>query len=334
MSAEHVDSRWGPADARGAVRCRLGSFQMHYSVPAGLYALGRPGQDSPVMVTASYKLTFDILRKDLAGIDCWILVLDTGGISVWCAATGGSFGTEELITRVTRTRLAEVVRHRELTLPQLGAAGMHASRVLKQTGFHLRYGPARSCDLVQYLKDGRVTPPMRKITFGLLDRLVLVPMEMGKSLKLFLGFAFAAIIYAGLAPNGVALQKAWTGVWPLLALGLGSVLAGSVLAPVLLPWIPFRAFTAKGWLLGAVASGALLHGAALAWGMNPFLLAACWLFFPAAAGYLALRFAGATTFITPGAARRETRLAVPFFAAAAVLTAAALVLSRLKPGGF
>ncbi len=328
-----VDSRWSSADAWGALRCRLSRFQLHYRVPPGLYALGSPGEDSPVVVTASYKLTFDLLRKDLAGTDCWILVLETQGINVWCAARGGSFGTEELVARVTRSRLADVVKHRELTLPQLSAAGVKASLVRKHTGFRVRYGPARSADLARYLAAGSVTPQMRTIRFDLLDRLVLVPMEVGKSLKLFLAFAFAALIYAGFGPGGVALEKAWTGFWPLLALGLGSVAAGSVLTPVLLPWIPFRTLTAKGWLLGALATGALLHGAALASGMGSFLLAACWLFFPGAAGYLAFSFIGATTFITAKAARRETRLALPFFAAAAVLTVAALVFSKLRPGG-
>src|SRR3972149_4169926 len=72
----------------GRDRCR---------VAPGLYALGAPGGDSPVLVTANYKLTFDVLRRDAAGLDAWILVLDTRGINVWCAAGEGTFGTEEAI---------------------------------------------------------------------------------------------------------------------------------------------------------------------------------------------------------------------------------------------
>lgn len=329
-SFTRVGPQWTFADARGAARCRLTRFALHYNVSPGLYALGRPGRDAPVVVTGNYKLTFDILRRDLSGADCWILVLETNGMSVWCAAAQGSFGAEELSTRVARTRLADVVAHRVLTLPRLASESVRASDVLAQTGFQVRFGPVQSRCLPQYLKTAEVTPEMEKVDFALRDRLVLVPMEMGKALKQFLVFAFAALIYAGLAPGGVDVQKALLGAWPLLVLGLGSVLAGSVLVPALLPWIPFRPFTVKGWLLGAVVTGALLHGAGLARGMDPLLLASCWCFFPGAAGYLAFRFAGATTYAGPADARRELRLFLPLYGVATAATVVTLVLSKVR----
>ena len=76
---------------------------------------------------------------------------------------------------------------------------------------------------------------MRTVEFGAHDRFVLIPVGLGKSLKQFFVFVFAAILYAGFAPGGVIIQKAWTGSWPLFALGLGAVCAGSVLVPLLLP---------------------------------------------------------------------------------------------------
>jgi hypothetical protein len=283
-----------------------------------------------VIVSASYKLSFDLLRKDLAGIDCWILVLETHGINVWCAAAEGTFGTEELVARLGRTRVAEVVKHRELTLPQLGAVGVRAQAVQEQTGFRVRFGPVRSRDLPAFLANGNASPAMRRVEFTLHDRLLLVPMEVGESLKRFLVFAFGALLYAGLAPGGVVLQRAWAGVWPLFALGLGAVFSGSVFVPLLLPWVPLRAFTAKGWVIGALVNGVLLHGAELAKGMDLYRLVACWIFFPAAAGALALSFTGATTFTSPSGVRREIVRALPFFLGAAILTIAALVLSKVE----
>jgi len=302
---------------------------MRYSVPAGLYALGRPGPDSPVIVTANYKLTFDVLRKDLARTDCWILVLETRGINVWCASAGGTLDTEQLVEEVGKARLSEVVRHRVLTVPQLCAQGVSAHLVQEQTGFYVRFGPVRSSDLPAYLAEGRASPSMRRVTFATRDRLVLIPMELGRSLKLFLVFAFAAILYAGLAPGGVLLQRAWIGALPLLGLGLGACFSGSLLVPLLLPILPGRAFATKGWLVGAAVNGALLHGAGLAGGMDRFLIAACWLFFPAAASCLALSFTGATTFTSPSGVRQEVRIALPLLAAALVLTAVALALSKV-----
>lgn len=67
-----------------AVRC--GIRRDKYLVSPGLYGIGSPDPDSDVLVTANYKLTFDHLRSALEGISAWILVLDTRGVNVWCAA--------------------------------------------------------------------------------------------------------------------------------------------------------------------------------------------------------------------------------------------------------
>jgi CO dehydrogenase/acetyl-CoA synthase gamma subunit (corrinoid Fe-S protein) len=48
---------------------------MDYKILPGIYAAGNPGRNSPVLVTSNYKLTFDMLRKELQGIDAWIMVM-------------------------------------------------------------------------------------------------------------------------------------------------------------------------------------------------------------------------------------------------------------------
>ncbi len=77
---DHFLARWGVN--RGGHR-----------VEPGLYRLGSPGPDSPVFASANYTLSFDALRAALGGVDAYILVLDTKGINVWCAAGKGTFGT-------------------------------------------------------------------------------------------------------------------------------------------------------------------------------------------------------------------------------------------------
>jgi CO dehydrogenase/acetyl-CoA synthase gamma subunit (corrinoid Fe-S protein) len=103
-------------------------------VPPGLYRLGNPDNDSAVFASANYTLSFDALRSALAGTDAWILVLDTKGINVWCAAGKGTFGTNELIRRIAVTGLSEVVSHRKIILPQLGAPGVSAHEVARRSG--------------------------------------------------------------------------------------------------------------------------------------------------------------------------------------------------------
>src|SRR5512143_3827985 len=81
-----ASSDWSNADRWGMIKSRIGAFRMNYFVAPGLYAIGDPTSNSDVFVTANYKLTFDILRCELKGMNVWLLVLDTKSINVWCAA--------------------------------------------------------------------------------------------------------------------------------------------------------------------------------------------------------------------------------------------------------
>lgn len=326
-----VTSEWTGADRLGALRCRLGRWRDRYRVPPGLYALGSPGPDSPACVTANYKLSFDLLRRALAGRAAWILVLDTKGINVWCAAGKGTFGTDELVARVESSRLAARVRHRDLVVPQLGAPGIDAHAVQRATGFRVSFGPVRAVDLPAYLDAGRkAAAGMRDVRFGFIDRAVLVPMEVRSGVRAWLGFALFALVYAGTTARGILFDAAWVRGWPLLALGAGAVLAGCALTPLALPLIPGRAFTFKGWLAGAAVTAALLHGAGLAARMDPWLVAASYAFFPAAAGFAAQQFTGSSTFTSLSGVRKEIRVSAWFLGAAAVVAVAGLVVSKIR----
>jgi hypothetical protein len=130
-------------------------------------------------------MTFDVLRKELGGQNAWILVLETEGINVWCAAGKGTFGTEEVARRVKTTRLAEVVNHRSLILPQLGAPGVAVHRVREECRFSVVYGPVRAQDIPRFLSEGmKTTPEMRRVTFPVSERLALTPVELVGFLKL------------------------------------------------------------------------------------------------------------------------------------------------------
>ena len=145
----------------------------------GLYAVGAASADSPVLVTANYKLTFDTLRRELAGVDAWVLVLDTRGVNVWCAAGKNLFSHDELALRVQRTGLERVVRHRRLILPQLAATGVSARQVKKKCGFEVVWGPVRARDIHDFLRNGmKAEQAMRRVTFTFGERLVLVPVEL------------------------------------------------------------------------------------------------------------------------------------------------------------
>jgi hypothetical protein len=281
--------------------------RMSFSVLPGLYAVGAPTKDSPVLVTANYKLTFDKLRAALGGIDAWIMVLDTKGINVWCAAGKGTFGTKELVHRISAVKLDEVVSHRTLILPQLGAPGVAAHEVREETGWRVKYGPVLAKDLPAYLAAGqKKTDAMRLVPFGLADRLTIGPAELSHAWPFLLAILVAAGLFA--LPFSVGYVPRLLKIFlPLL----GSVLIGTIVFPALLPWIPFRAFSIKGAILGALwgLASAFAIGASLASGAALLLIAT-----PIAA-FLAMNFTGASTFTCqPGAALEVKRGLVPMIA--------------------
>ena len=171
-----IASELNSSDFFGAVMVRWGINRNNYRVKPGLYAVGSPNQESDVFVTANYKLSFDALRKNLSGENGWILVLDTKGVNVWCAAGKGTFGTKELINRIRMVSLEKIVNHRRLILPQLGATGVAAHKVKEETGFNVHYGPVRASDIKKFINDGyRADREMRRVTFGFKDRIKLIP---------------------------------------------------------------------------------------------------------------------------------------------------------------
>jgi len=282
---------------------------MHFTVDPGLYALGAPDERSPVLVTANYKMSFDRLRSALPGRNAWILVLDTSGINVWCAAGKGTFGTRELTERVKSSGLAERLAHRTLIVPQLGAPGIAAHLVHKRTGFSVVYGPVESRDLPAFLDAGMTaTPAMRIKHFPIGERAALVPMELLPAIK------FAAILIpvlfltAGLADEYGSTGIYHYGVYAAVTAFVG-LLAGAVATPLLLPWLPGRALALKGGIAGAAAAGVvpLVMGApeGIAGTLGPILLATAF------SAFLGMNFTGATTYTSLSGVRREMRWAVP-----------------------
>jgi acetyl-CoA decarbonylase/synthase complex subunit gamma len=302
------------ADRWGGIKARWGVGRMHYTVDPGLYALGEPGDQSPVLVTANYKMSFDRLREALPGRNAWILVLNTQGINVWCAAGKGTFGTDELVQRIELSGLIRVVSHREVILPQLAGPGVAAYTVRKRSGFKAIYGPIRAADLPAFLDAGlKATPGMRRKTFPVRERAILIPIELVSVLKWSLVMLPAFFLLGGLgAPSGFWNGAMTDGLFAVLNL-LGALVAGAVLTPILLPWIPCRAFSLKGLIMGLGTTLVVTVFWAGYLNMQPgYVEILAWFFLaPAAAAYLAMNFTGASTYTSLSGVKKEMRWAVP-----------------------
>lgn len=303
---------------------RLGLWRMSHTVAPGIYRLGNPDPDAPVFVTANYTLSFDSLRSRLKGIDCFIMVLDTKGINVWCAAGKGTFGTTELIHRIDATDLKSLITHRTIILPQLGAPGIEAHKVEDVTGFRLKYGPVRATDIPQYLKLGKATGEMRRVRFSTKDRSVLIPVEFVHTL---IPMAIVGIILYFVA-----------GIIPALAAG-SAILAGSVLFPLLLPYLPSRNFSTKGYFLGiliALFFGIfnIYHHTDFPIGLKILTSIAGLLILPPVTAFVSLNFTGSTTFTSRTGVRNEIFRYFPpmvwLFASGILVFILSLVLNYLN----
>ncbi len=308
-----LEDRWSAADYLGALRVRLGLKRNSYRTEPGIYRLGKPGAHSPVLVTANYKLSVDHLRRAVSGLDAWILVLDTGGINVWCAAGKGSFGTAGLVDQIARSGLGGLVEHRRLIVPQLGAPGIDAAAVKRASGFQVVFGPVEAGDLKAFLEGGwKATPRMREKRFPAGERFLVSLTHFCQALPLTLAAAMlfsAADAYLGLHP-GVAAN-----ITHNVLLALGALFSGSILTGLLLPVLPGRAFSVKSltpaalffsglWFLYYSPAETGLYGA------GKLLLFCVWIC------YQGLNLTGSSTCTSLSGVRKEMRYAVPAMAAA------------------
>jgi hypothetical protein len=320
-STRTIDSTITSANLLDHFLARWGINRNGHRVDPGLCRLGNPTRESPVFASANYTLSFDALRSALAGYDAYILVLDTKGINVWCAAGKGTFGTDELVSRIGTTGLGSTVTHRKIIVPQLGAPGISAHEVQQRSGFRVEYGPVRARYLPEYLNTGTTTPAMRRVQFPVNDRIILSPVELGH-------IAVPAIVVtAGL----------WFLAGPVAALAaVFAVVAGTVLFPLLLPFIPTKDFSTKGFLLGGIGAipvaGAFFSDTSLpgwarfASAITPLLI------IPAVTAYLSLNFTGSTTFTSRTGVRKEIFRYIPvmtLMAVSGVILGIVLGLTRL-----
>jgi hypothetical protein len=344
-------------DRLGAVRVRWMIFRNDYTVEPGLYAVGNPDSSSDVFVSANYKLSFDHLRKNLNGLNAWIIVLDTKGVNVWCAAGKGTFGTTELINRIRQTNLDKIINHRRLIVPQLGATGISAHQVKVLTssagkeslqnlntvktdfstignlkidhGFQIIFGPVRAADIKAFIINGyKSTSEMRKVNFEFYDRLKLTPVDFVYAGTRLLAALAVVLFLAGLNRTGISFNQAIDKGIPAVLYLTMAYICGIFITPMLLPYIPFRMFAFKGLISGLTLAAFLLFFDILG---KDFISIVTWfLLISAVSSFMAMNFTGASTFTSLSGVKKEMRVFVPVQIAFAGIGLILFVLSNFQ----
>ncbi len=322
-----VSTVWSWKDKWQTIKVRWSIGRMDYKVKQGLYAVGNPDENSNVFISANFKLSFDHLRRALNGMNAWVLVLDTKGVNVWCAAGKGTFGTKELVYRIKAHELDKVVNHRKVIVPQLGAPGVAAHEVKEKTGFHVIYGPVRADDIKAFVDSGfKATEEMRKVAFPILERTKLIPVELsyGKYYLLFVPALF--FILAGINAHGYSIDKAWTSGGISVLNLLIAYIAGCAITPLLLPWIPFKRFSLKGLAVVWIIAAFLFYFQFLG---NSIIEVISWfLIMGSLSSFLAMNFTGSSTFTSLSGVQKEMKLALPLQIGASALGLIGWIVTR------
>lgn len=250
----------------------------------------------------------------------WILVADTRGINVWCAAGKGTFSSEEISYQIERSRLADIVSHRQVIIPQLGCPGVSLQELKKSSGFRAKVGPVRIDDIHDYLTNNMVaTEQMREVTFTFAERAVLIPVEFYNLVKPLILMMLAVTLISGFNPDFFSLQLAMERAGLFLGTTLTGILAGAVFTPLFLAWIPSRQFWLKGLISGALfgllpvilsSTGSLFHKFAI------------FFWCVGLSSYLSMNFTGSTPFTSLSGVEQEMRKGLPAQIICATLFAA------------
>jgi len=137
----------------------------------GLVCIGKPDRKSPVLLTCNFHLTVQRLKRALKGMDVYLLVANSRGINVWCAATGGLLTHHDVISVIKTSGIEELVDHRNVILPQLAATGVEARTVHQKTGWRVVFGPVHIKDVKDFLSSGEKDENMRQVRFDTVQRL-------------------------------------------------------------------------------------------------------------------------------------------------------------------
>jgi acetyl-CoA decarbonylase/synthase complex subunit gamma len=126
--------------------------QKPIQITPGLYRVGTPGRDSPVLLTVNFSLTFFTLQGYLEAsrVPCFMLIVDTEGLSVLTAVASGKLQETVVRDAIAKYDLANEVSHRTLIIP--GYAAPLSGRIEEITGWKVLVGPRDAADIAEFLE--------------------------------------------------------------------------------------------------------------------------------------------------------------------------------------
>ncbi len=129
--------------------------RIYPAVDPGMFPVGNPGKDSPILVTTNYRMTKIPVEEDLksANINAWLLVVDTGGIGVESAAAGGQFNADAVADALKKFKWQEKVGHKAVIIPGMSARISGSLEEALGDDSTVLVGPNDSSSIPKFLKE-------------------------------------------------------------------------------------------------------------------------------------------------------------------------------------
>ena len=155
-----VTTPLSPASAKAALTLRQNIYtdpQKPIQMNPGLYRVGTPGKDAPVLMTVNFSLTYFTLQGYLEStrIPCFMLIVDTEGLSVLTSVAAGKLNETLVRDAIKKFGVENEVTHRKLIIP--GYAAPLSGRIEEATGWKVLVGPRDAAEIGEYLHAGMET---------------------------------------------------------------------------------------------------------------------------------------------------------------------------------
>jgi acetyl-CoA decarbonylase/synthase complex subunit gamma len=123
------------------------------AVEAGLKTFGQPDENSPVLMTSNFALTYYTVASDIesSGVNCYLIVVDTEGLAVECSVAGRKLTSEKIAEAIKQVKVEEKVKHRKLIIP--GKAARLSGEIQELSGWEILVGPPDSSEIPKYLQE-------------------------------------------------------------------------------------------------------------------------------------------------------------------------------------
>lgn len=143
-----------------------------FPAKTGYQRVGKPDENSPVLLTCNFHLTILRLKKATKGLNYHLLVANSKGINVWCAATGDSLNNHSVISVIKTSGIEDHVNHKKIILPQLAAPGIESKVILKSVGWKILWGPVDAKDIPEFFElNFEKTDEMKQVEFRFVQRI-------------------------------------------------------------------------------------------------------------------------------------------------------------------